>query len=684
MSVARACEGKGLGDNGRQTAGPQICEQRFCDPVHAAFPPPPAQKVETEDTTILIQQPSRIPPGHGRGRHPKQAGQRGAQVATVFVERLRQAVHDESAARPEDPVILAERSWPIGVHHDVDTLTIGEPANFGLEVLAAGVDRMVHPLSLDGAVFGRRSGTEDLRTGVARDLSRRGPDATGGRMDKYPALGAQAAHDDQRGVRRGVAHAERRAFLEAQIVWHRQDISGLSGGQLGLTPEVGPGHHPLPNDKPADIRADRVDLAGHLIAQDAWCLWCGGVETHPRHGVGEVEARGPHCDPDLTRRHWRVEPFLDLENLRTAGPGQHDRLHGPKATPGDRSLMPDLRATGRQRRSRMDRRRLRRSGSMSDVPRRILMDVDTGTDDALAILYATRHPDLEVIGISCVAGNVPIDQVVINTCKVLDAAGAGDIPVAAGALQPLIERARRAGGSHGVNGLGGIQLPETSRRRSPLHAVELLHQLIMASTELVTLVTLAPKTNAAMLLSMYPEVATRLEQIIFMGGSASGGNVTALAEFNVWHDPEAAQCVIESSSLITMYSLDAFSRLSVRRTDADRFRDGDHPAIRLAGELLYRRRARSEEVNRDYVGLLGDAGAMVLLTNPELFVTHTFPVRVNLDGMGRGQTIVDQRAAPGEPAGHDPDPWSRIGVVVDLDVAQAATTFVNAIEAYDS
>jgi inosine-uridine nucleoside N-ribohydrolase len=318
---------------------------------------------------------------------------------------------------------------------------------------------------------------------------------------------------------------------------------------------------------------------------------------------------------------------------------------------------------------------------MSDVPRRILMDVDTGTDDALAILYAIRHPDLDVIGISCVAGNVPIDQVVINTCKVLDAAGAGDIPVAAGALQPLLEHARRPSGSHGVDGLGGIQLPESSRQRSPLHAVELLHQLIMASTEPVTLVTLAPKTNAALLLRMYPEVAGRLEQMIFMGGSARGGSVTALAEFNVWQDPEAAQCVIESSSPITMYGLDAFSLLKVPRADADRLRGDDHPAIRLAGELLYRRRARSDEANPDYVGLLGDAGAMVLLTNPELFATRAFPVRVNLDGIGRGQTIVDQRAGPGDTARDDP--WSRIAVVVDLDVTQAAATFVEVIETYD-
>jgi pyrimidine-specific ribonucleoside hydrolase len=310
------------------------------------------------------------------------------------------------------------------------------------------------------------------------------------------------------------------------------------------------------------------------------------------------------------------------------------------------------------------------------------MDVDTGTDDALAILYSVRHPDLEVLGISCAAGNVPIDQVVINTCKVLDAAGAGDIP--AGARQPLIERARRAGGSHGVDGLGGIQLPETSRQRSPLHAVELLHQLIMASTERVTLVTLAPKTNAATLISMYPEVATRLEQIIFMGGSASGGNVTALAEFNVWQDPEAAQCVIKSAIPITMYGLDAFSRLTVSRADADRFRADDHPAIWLAGELLYRRRARSDKDNDNYLGLLGDAGAMVLLTNPDLFITCELPVQINLEGIGRGQTIVDQRAAPAGTAGHDPDLWPRIAVVVDLDVAQAAATFVKVIDAYDS
>jgi pyrimidine-specific ribonucleoside hydrolase len=130
-----------------------------------------------------------------------------------------------------------------------------------------------------------------------------------------------------------------------------------------------------------------------------------------------------------------------------------------------------------------------------------------------------------------------------------------------------------------------------------------------------------------------------------------------------------------------MYGLDLFGRLVIDEADADLFRVHDHPAIRLAGELLYRRRVSSDDSTRDYLCMLGDAGAMVLLTNPELFVISEFPVRVNLAGIGRGQTIVDQRASH-RGTGHDPDPWPRIVVAVDLDAAQAALTFVKVIDSY--
>ena len=315
------------------------------------------------------------------------------------------------------------------------------------------------------------------------------------------------------------------------------------------------------------------------------------------------------------------------------------------------------------------------SVSMTGMPRPIVMDVDTGTDDALAILYAVRHPDLQLLGITCVAGNVSVDQAVLNTCKVLDVARARDIPVATGAAHPLNEQGARKSGSHGLDGLGGISLPATSRQRSPMPAVEMLNQLIMGSAERVSLIALGPKTNLALLLKRYPEVVTRLEQIIFMGGSTS----EAVPEFNVRYDPEAALDVIESVVQITMYGFDLFGQLAIDRADVDRFRNHDHPAIRLTGELLDRR--RSSSATGDYLGLLGDAGAMVLLTNPELFVTRELPVRINLEGVGRGQTIIDRRATLSENSRRS-NASSMINVVLDLDAGKAASAFVQTISAY--
>lgn len=293
------------------------------------------------------------------------------------------------------------------------------------------------------------------------------------------------------------------------------------------------------------------------------------------------------------------------------------------------------------------------------MPKPIVLDVDTGIDDALAILYAVRHPELELLGITCVTGNVALDQVVINSCKVLDSAGVGDIPVAAGAAAPLIERSRRRSSAHGPDGLAGIQLPATPRRPSALHAVEQLHQLIMNSGEPVSLVTLAPKTNIALLLRRHPDIGARIEQIIFIGGSVSPGT----AEFNVWQDPEAAACVIESATPTIMYGLHMFEQLAVGQPIIDRLRVHDHSAIRLAGELLNRRSA-----------LLGDAGALVLLTHPELFVTEELPVRIELQGAQRGQSMVGR--------GSTANAWPRIRVALDLDVAKAASAFVETINTY--
>lgn len=317
------------------------------------------------------------------------------------------------------------------------------------------------------------------------------------------------------------------------------------------------------------------------------------------------------------------------------------------------------------------------------MARPIVVDVDTGTDDALALLYAVGCADLDLRAVTCVAGNAGLAQVVDNTLRVLDAAGAGDVPVAAGATKPLIERMRPEGQFHGADGLAGVVLPPSGRTVSDQAATELLHTQIAGSAEPVTLVSLAPMTNVAMLLTLHPDVADHLERLVFMGGSASEGNVTALAEFNVWQDPEAATCVVESGLPVTMYGLDVFNRVLVDQAVADRWTRSAHPAVRAAGELLHRRGTRAAGFEQDYVGVLGDAGALLVLTHPGLFTVASLPVRVNLEGIGRGQTVVDRRPLAQDQAALDRDPWPVLQVALDADLAAVAAAFVEVVDAYE-
>ena len=306
------------------------------------------------------------------------------------------------------------------------------------------------------------------------------------------------------------------------------------------------------------------------------------------------------------------------------------------------------------------------------MPRPIVLDVDTGTDDALALLYAVGSPDLDLRGVGCVAGNAGLDQVVDNTLRSSTWPGRPEIPVAAGATKPFIERAQTEEQFHGEDGLERRRAagtdPEPSRRRARRSCST---RRSRRRAEPVTLVSLAPMTNVAMLLTLHPDVADHLERLVFMGGSASQGNVTAVAEFNVWQDPEAATCVVESGLPVTMYGLDVFNRLLIPQEAADRWARSEHPAVRPAGELLHRRGMRAAGVEQDYAGVLGDAGALVILTHPELFTPTA--------------------ARPGEPPGHRPrpdrrrpsagsagpgaldrDPWPVLEVALDLDVDAAA------------
>lgn len=297
----------------------------------------------------------------------------------------------------------------------------------------------------------------------------------------------------------------------------------------------------------------------------------------------------------------------------------------------------------------------------------VVLDVDTGVDDACALLLAALHPRVDLLAVTCVGGNVAVDQVVRNTLAVLAAAGRTDVPVAGGAARPLLEPAREARHVHGEDGLGdldheALRLPQVTAQRDPRHAVELLRDVLVEAAgvgERVTLVPTAPQTNVALLLRTYPEAAEGLRRIVFMGGSAATGNATASAEFNVWHDPEAAAVVLDAARElgieVTMYGLDVFYDVRVTRADARELLAAEHPASRLAGALIDFQCDRFGEED----ATIGDAGAVCAVIDPEGLTTARHAVHVELAGARtRGQTVVDRRTWFGdvEHDEHQPSP----------------------------
>jgi pyrimidine-specific ribonucleoside hydrolase len=310
------------------------------------------------------------------------------------------------------------------------------------------------------------------------------------------------------------------------------------------------------------------------------------------------------------------------------------------------------------------------------TPTPVILDVDTGVDDALALLLAVRSLDLDVRAVTCVAGNADVDQVVRNTLVVLDAAGAGDVPVARGADRPLLEPPRHARQVHGADGMADLGLPDSRRRPRDESAVELLRATISRSAVPVTLVPLAPLTNIALLLRTHPEVADHIERIVFMGGSATIGNATAAAEFNIWHDPEAAAIVLGSDVPLTMYGLDVFYGVTIEEATATTLAASDEPGAKLAGHLL------SHQVRRlgGAPGTIGDAGAVAAVIAPDLITTARHPVRVELSGTWtRGQTVVDRRLVAGEGDGSRGLPTADIDVALAVDGDRARRLFLDVV-----
>ncbi|MEU6573266.1 nucleoside hydrolase [Streptomyces sp. NPDC046805] len=311
----------------------------------------------------------------------------------------------------------------------------------------------------------------------------------------------------------------------------------------------------------------------------------------------------------------------------------------------------------------------------------VIIDCDTGVDDALALLLAVRHPALDLRAVTCVAGNTDVDGVVRNTLTVLEQAGAPAIPVARGAERPLVEPPRSARHVHGEDGMGDLGLPAPNRAPADVDAVTLLRREILASPRPVTLIPTAPPTNIALLLRTHPEITRNIERIVFMGGAAATGNATPVAEFNVWHDPEAAAILLTAGVPITMYGLDVFTRVAVPGADVRRLRASTEPGARLAGELLAHRPASPEPDGDDQAGGLGDAGAVCAVADPAGLTTRPLPVEVCLaPGPARGQTIVDRRPRPGESEIHEGGrERPLVDVALDVDVERYVRLYLETV-----
>jgi inosine-uridine nucleoside N-ribohydrolase len=292
------------------------------------------------------------------------------------------------------------------------------------------------------------------------------------------------------------------------------------------------------------------------------------------------------------------------------------------------------------------------------VSTRIIIDCDPGHDDAIAMLLALASPELELIGVTTVAGNQTLDKTTRNALVTLEVGGRGDIPVAAGAEAPLRRELRTAAHVHGETGLDGPELSEPSARPVATHAADFLAEHIEHGT---VLVPMAPLTNLALLLERHPEIHERIDRIVWMGGAIGEGNVTPAAEFNAFVDPEAAALVFASGIPITMIGLDVTHKALFTRAHAEQLREAGR-AGRFVAELsdFFQ---RFHESSYGFEGSpIHDAMAVAHVIDPTLVTTRRANVAIETRSeLCDGRTVVDVRGVTGRAQNAD------VGVDVDAE-----------------
>jgi len=299
--------------------------------------------------------------------------------------------------------------------------------------------------------------------------------------------------------------------------------------------------------------------------------------------------------------------------------------------------------------------------------RRIVVDTDPGVDDAWALLFLAARADVEIVAVGASHGNVPTDVSAANALRILDVAGLDEVPVASGPPGPLQQPLATAEFVHGLDGLGEAAGPPSPREPSSESAAEQLVRLARLNPGELTLLALAPLTNLALALRMEPGLPRLLKNVVWMGGRFRvPGNVTAWADANAGHDPEAAEEVVRAGFDLVMVPMDITAQAWA---DDDWFQEmaaADTPATRFATAI-------SGTYRQVYTAAFGRGGcelhdpmAAAIMLDPTLATYTEKQVVVDLAGHGRGATLVDERPFTADFGGiHDGRPTVRIATTVD-------------------
>jgi purine nucleosidase len=270
----------------------------------------------------------------------------------------------------------------------------------------------------------------------------------------------------------------------------------------------------------------------------------------------------------------------------------------------------------------------------------ILLDCDPGLDDALALLLAHGDPNIELVAVTTVGGNVSVEKTTRNALELREYLGFEAVPVAAGAGQPLVGDVKSAEYVHGAGGLGNVTLPPATLAVSPSHAVDLIIEKVRAAPGEIHLVATGPLTNIALALTRDPALVDLVASFTIMGGSYTRGNATPAAEFNIYADPEAAAQVFAAGWQVAMIGLDLTLQAVVDQGIVDRMHQLGRLGVELVAPLAT---FWTNPLDDEWDGqALHDVCAVAWVARPDLFVARPARVDVELTGtFTRGMTVVD-------------------------------------------